>query len=195
MKIIITESQYNFLIENQEVVDRILDKISEKGIKSLSIDEKRYLDEFSKHKGNPDEFIDPAERYDERRGEKFTSNFRNIPNITFTFDDEEIEDDQSILHGTIDYGDKSYWGVLIVNKLGHLIDLDFVDSDYDMLPSNDEVDRFQDHIEGMEHEVKMFFEDDVIPNLILLGAEKHYHQKYGDSYIGESGHSLLVVII
>ena len=40
MKIIITESQYNFLIENQEVVDRILDKISEKGIKSLSIDEK-----------------------------------------------------------------------------------------------------------------------------------------------------------
>lgn len=166
MKIIITESQYNFLLENQEVVDRILDKISEKGIKSLSVDEKRYLDEFSKHKGNPDEFIDPAERYDERRGEKFTSNFRNIPNITFTFDDEEIEDDQSILHGTIDYGDKSYWGVLIVNKLGHLIDLDFVDSDYDMLPSNDEVDRFQDHIEGMEHEVKMFFEDDVIPNLI-----------------------------
>jgi len=128
MKIIITESQYKFLIENQEVVDRILDKISEKGIKSLSIDEKRYLDEFSKHKGHPDEFIDPAERYDERRGEKFTSNFRNIPNITFTFDDEEIEDNQSILHGTIDYGDKSYWGVLIVNKLGHLIDLDFVDS-------------------------------------------------------------------
>ena len=78
MKIIITESQYNFLIENQEVVDRILDKISEKGIKSLSIDEKRYLDEFSKHKGDPDEFIDPAERYDERQGEKFTSNFRNI---------------------------------------------------------------------------------------------------------------------
>jgi hypothetical protein len=168
MKIIITESQYNFLIENQEVVDRILDKIKEKGIKSLSIDEKRYLDEFSKHKGDPDEFIDPAERYDERRGEKFTSNFRNIPNITFTFDDEEIEDDQSILHGTIEYGDKSYWGVLIVNKLGHLIDLDFVDSDYNVLPSNDEVDRFQDHIEGMEHEVKMFFEVDVIPNLIEL---------------------------
>ena len=45
-------------------------------------------------------------------------------------------------------------------------DLDFVDLDYDMLPSDDEVDRFQNHIEGMEHEVKTFFEDEVIPNLI-----------------------------
>ena len=40
MKIIITESQYKFLVENQEVVDRILDKISEVGYESLSIDEK-----------------------------------------------------------------------------------------------------------------------------------------------------------
>ena len=88
MKIIITESQYKFLVENQEVVDRILDKISEIGYESLSIDEKKYLNHFSKHEGNPDEFVDPAERYDERRGEKFTSNFRGMPNITFTFDDE-----------------------------------------------------------------------------------------------------------
>jgi hypothetical protein len=166
MKIIITESQYKFLVESQEVVDRILDKISEVGYESLSIDEKKYLNQFSKHEGNPDEFVDPAERYDERRGEKFTSNFRGMPNITFTFDDEEVEGNQSILHGTIEFGDKVYWGVLIVNKLGHLIDLDFVDSDYDMSPSDENVDRFQDHIEGMEHEVKMFFEDDVIPNLL-----------------------------
>jgi hypothetical protein len=89
-----------------------------------------------------------------------------MPNIEFIFDDEEVEGDQTILHGTIEFRDKSYWGVLIVNKLGHLIDLDFVDSDYDMLPSDDEVDRFQNHIEGMEHEVKTFFEDEVIPNLI-----------------------------
>jgi hypothetical protein len=89
-----------------------------------------------------------------------------MPNIEFIFDDEEVEGYQTILHGTIEFGDKSYWGVLIVNKLGHLVDLDFVDSDYDMLPSDDEVDRFQNHIEGMEHEVKTFFEDEVIPNLI-----------------------------
>jgi hypothetical protein len=166
MKIIITESQYNFLVESQEVVDRILDKISERGYESLSIDEKKYLDHFSKHEGNPDEFVDPAERYDERRGERFTSNFRNMPNIEFIFDDEEVEGDQTILHGTIEFGDKSYWGVLMVNKLGHLVDLDFVDSEYNMSPSDDEVDRFQNHIEGMEHEVKTFFEDEVIPNLI-----------------------------
>jgi hypothetical protein len=89
-----------------------------------------------------------------------------MPNIEFIFDDEEVEGDQTILHGTIEFGDKSYWGVLMVNKLGHLVDLDFVDSEYDMSPSDDEVDRFQNHIEGMEHEVKTFFEDEVIPNLI-----------------------------
>jgi len=35
--------------ENQEEVDRILDKISDGGYGSLSIDEKRYLNAFSKH--------------------------------------------------------------------------------------------------------------------------------------------------
>ena len=49
MKIIITESQYKFLVENQEVVDRILDKISEIGYESLSIEEQKYLNHFSKH--------------------------------------------------------------------------------------------------------------------------------------------------
>ena len=166
MKIVITGSQYNRLFESQEVVDRILDKISETGFDSLSIDEKRYLKQFSQHEGDPYEFVDPAERYDGRRGEKFTSNFNNQPQITFTFDDEEVEGKEIHLHGLIEFGDKSYWGVLVTNKLGHLIDLDFVDADYDSLPSDEEVDRFQNHIEGMEHEVKMFFEDDVIPNLI-----------------------------
>ena len=55
---------------------------------------------------------------------------------------------------------------VLISDDGPGTDLDFVDSDYDMLPSDDEVDRFQNHIEGMEHEVKTFFEDEVIPNLI-----------------------------
>jgi hypothetical protein len=166
MKIIITESQYKFIVENQKEVDRILDKIGEKGFDSLSIDEKRYLDNFSKYEGHPDEFEDPSEKYDERTGNRYTSNFRSLPNITFIFDDQEQEGDEIIIHGTIEFQDKTYWGVIVVNKLGHLIDLDFVDSEYSMSPSDDEVDRFQYHIEGMEHEVKDFFEDEVIPNLL-----------------------------
>jgi hypothetical protein len=45
---IITESQYKQLLEDIEVVDRILDKISVQGKDSLSDEEKTYLDRYSK---------------------------------------------------------------------------------------------------------------------------------------------------
>jgi hypothetical protein len=45
---IITESKYRQLLEDMEIVDRILDKISAKGKDSLSDEEKEYLDKYSK---------------------------------------------------------------------------------------------------------------------------------------------------
>jgi hypothetical protein len=49
---IITESQYKQLLEDQEVIDRILDKISSQGIGSLEPKEKEYLDKHSKGEKN-----------------------------------------------------------------------------------------------------------------------------------------------
>ena len=176
MNIILTESQYRILLENQEEVDRILDKIGNGGYESLSVDEKRYLDAFSKHKGSPDEFVDPSESYDEREGnqsksyddregEKFTSSFNHIPKIEFVFDYEEQNEDETTLYGTIYFKDKEYIGGLFLNKMGHLIDFDFYDINEDPKSIHDDVGRFQDEIEGIKHEVKIFFEDDVIPAL------------------------------
>jgi len=45
---VITESQYKQLLEDMEVIDRILDKISAQGKDSLSDEEKEYLDRYSK---------------------------------------------------------------------------------------------------------------------------------------------------
>lgn len=165
MNIILTESQYRILLENQEEVDRILDKIGDGGYESLSVDEKRYLDSFSKHKGRPDEFVDPSESYDNREGEKFTSSFNHIPKIEFVFDYEEQNEDETTLYGTIYFKDKEYIGGLFLNKMGHLIDFDFYDINEDPKSIYDDVGRFQDEIEGIKHEVKIFFEDDVIPAL------------------------------
>ena len=165
MNIILTESQYRILLENQEEVDRILDKIGHGGYESLSVDEKRYLDSFSKHKGRPDEFVDPSESYDNREGEKFTSSFNHIPKIEFVFDYEEQNEDETTLYGTIYFKDKEYIGGLFLNKMGHLIDFDFYDINEDPKSIHDDVGRFQDEIEGIKHEVKIFFEDDVIPVL------------------------------
>jgi hypothetical protein len=166
MNIIITESQYHILLENQEEIDRILDKISDGGYESLSTEEKRYLDAFSKHEGRPDDFVDPSESYDEREGEKFTSSFNHIPKIEFVFDYEEQTENETALYGTIFYQDKEYIGGLFLNKMGYLIDFDFYDINEEPKSINDEVGRFQDEIEGIENEVKMFFEDEVIPSLI-----------------------------
>jgi hypothetical protein len=43
MKIIITESQYRFLVENTTEINQILDKISKSGFDSLSKLEKKRL--------------------------------------------------------------------------------------------------------------------------------------------------------
>ena len=56
---IITESQYKQLLEDIEIVNRILDKISSKGIDSLSPYEKEYLDTYAQEKELPPvEFLD-----------------------------------------------------------------------------------------------------------------------------------------
>lgn len=45
---LITESEYKKLLENQTIINKILDKISEKGIESLTPEEKEYLTKYSK---------------------------------------------------------------------------------------------------------------------------------------------------
>jgi len=58
---IITEGQYKQLLEDMEVVNRILDKISSQGKDSLTPAEKKYLDAYSK--GERD-LEDPAHHRD-----------------------------------------------------------------------------------------------------------------------------------
>jgi hypothetical protein len=52
LKQIIKEEIYKVLNENQELVDRILDKISKNGLNSLTYTEKQYLDKFGKNDPN-----------------------------------------------------------------------------------------------------------------------------------------------
>lgn len=161
MKYLITESQYQLLLENQEYVDSLLDKITDKGYDSLSIDEKRYLKYYSEHTnkgGNPEEFVDPSEVYDEREGEVFKGMLADQP-IEFTFSEEVIEDDDIDYYGEIKFGTKEYFGTFTTDRNGYLKGVDFSNVD-------DEEDyRLQDVIEGLEHELEMFFYEDVIKYL------------------------------
>ena len=161
MKYLITESQYEILLENQKYVDSLLDKISEKGYESLSIDEKRYLKYYSEHTskgGNSEEFVDPSEVYDEREGEVFEGMLADQP-IQFTFSEESSDGEDVDYFGEIKFGGKEYLGVFTTDSKGYLKGVDFYNVD-------DEEDyRFQDVIEGLEHELEMFFYEDIISHL------------------------------
>ena len=47
MKIIITETQYRFLVENTQEIDQILEKISKIGYENLENEEKMTLNRYS----------------------------------------------------------------------------------------------------------------------------------------------------
>ena len=55
MKIIVTENQVNrlFINENEELLNKILDKIGEYGMDSLTDNERKFLDDMSKDKVDP----------------------------------------------------------------------------------------------------------------------------------------------
>lgn len=160
MKYIISESQL-VMLENKNYVDSLLDKISEKGFDSLSIDEKKYLKHYSEHTskgGNPDEFVDPSEVYDEREGMIIDDHISGLP-IQFTFSEESDNQYGIGYYGELQFDDNEYLGVIISDERGNLVDYDF----YSVLSDDDT--RLQDNIEGLEHEISVFFSEKVIPEL------------------------------
>jgi hypothetical protein len=161
MKIIISETQYLRLMEGNQVIDTILDKISS-GDK-LMIDEKKCLDAYSeylKKGGYPEDFKCPELEYDEREGKVFVSNFKGLPEIKFTFSEELNQGDEIQYFGEIQFDGEEYLGVIITDGRGFL-------TDYDFYNVSDELNdySFNDVIEGIKHEVGVFFQDEVIPEL------------------------------
>jgi hypothetical protein len=165
-KIIITENQLRLLLENQEYVNSLLDKIGTKGIESLTPSEKKYLDGLSSHEGHIDDYDDPnyEDDYDERRGEKITSSLPNLPQLQFVFDYEEREGNEILLYGSVYFQGNEYVGVIVTNENGNLIDFDFQVAEIDF--DDTEVTNLLDDAQGLEHELSVFFENDVIPALM-----------------------------
>lgn len=181
MKIIITESQYRFLVENTQEIDQILDKMGEIGYENLENEEKMTLNAYSEHlkSGKKDEFRpnlgQNEPEFDDKSGEKWSKKLADGSTFTFQFDYDEEDMGTKLLFGIIYWGDTEWVGCIVVdddNKLGML---DFVEDTgdyqtYDMTdpfskPEGGNERYLDDELGKLISEVEYFVEEVIIPDL------------------------------
>jgi hypothetical protein len=181
MKIIITESQYRFLVENTQEIDQILDKMSENGYENLSNDEKMTLKDYSEwlNKGEKGEFTPqntPKNTdFEGKMGENWTRTLQDGSEFTFQFDYEEIENDVELYFGVVKWGGTEWVGCIVAEKDGSLALLDFVEDtgDYETYDNTQISSKFEpkthrylnQELGKLEDEVDYYIEEVIIPEL------------------------------
>lgn len=178
MKIVITESQYQKLVENIEKIDDILDKLGEIGYENLDNEEKMTLNRYSEwlNSGQKGDFmgeITPKNtNFEDKSGQKWSKKLADGTTFTFQFDYDEIEEDVELYFGTVYWGGKEWIGCIVAEKDGELGLLDFAeDTDlesYDVEteedPSNTKY--LTDNLGDLNDEVDFFIEEEIIPELM-----------------------------
>ena len=182
MKIIITESQYQKLVENIEIIDDILDKMGEIGYENLENDEKMTLKRYSEwlNSGKKGDFmgeITPKNTdFEAKSGEEFSTFLSDGSELSFRYDYSDILDTENIHYGSVNWHGEEWIGLIATDKGDEITEIDFVldqdsfqtyDSEDQMAGYDEENEkRLQDELGKDIHQVKYFFQEDVIPNLV-----------------------------
>ena len=182
MKIIITESQYRFLVENTQEIDQILDKMGENGYENLSNDEKMTLKSYSEwlNQGKKGEFTPqntPKNTdFDDKSGEKWTRKLQDGSEFTFKYEYDEVDGDIKMFFGIVYWGGTEWAGCIVVDDDGSLAMLDFVEDtgDYETYDITDpfarpegKEDRYLiNELGNLIDEVEYFVEETIIPDLL-----------------------------
>jgi len=181
MKIVITESQYRFLTENIQVIDDILDKMSEIGYENLENDEKMTLNKYSEwlNSGKKGDFmgeITPKnDDFGAKIGDEFTTYLSDGSEFSFRFDYSDILKNENLYFGSVKWQGQDWIGLIATDKKDNLTEIDFVlDQDLQTYDSDDEFAgydeekerRLQDEMGNKDlSQVKYFFMEEVIPHL------------------------------
>ena len=182
MKIIITESQYRFLVENTTEINKILDKLGEIGYENLENEEKMTLNKYSEwlNSGQKGDFMDeitPKKKDTEPLvGDEYTTYLKDGSEFSYRFDYDEITDTENLYFGSVNWHGEEWVGLIATNKRGDLTEIDFT-LDQDSFQTYDSDDEFAGYDEDQEkrlqdelgkdiHQVKYFFQEEVIPNLM-----------------------------
>lgn len=182
MKILITEEQYQYILENTQEIDDILDKINDFGYETLSDLEKTTLNHYSEwlKSGKKDDFSpkndDFFDENDENTGEEFDTVLKDGSRFSYRFDYKEdiIEnksDKWTHFYGTVIWNDQEWVGVIVYNdKMNKITEIDFFLESYEghgdtLIHSMGEEVRLQDELGRLLPQVIYFLSEDVIPNL------------------------------
>ena len=182
MKIIITESQYRKLMENVQIIDDILDKMSEIGYENLENDEKITLNQYSEwlNSGQNGDFSPEIgsdnDEFNDKSGEEYTTYLPDGSEFSFRYDYSDILSDENIHYGSVKWHSEEWTGLIATNKNDELTEIDFIlDTDsFQTYDSNDEFagydeskeTRLQNELGNDIHQVKYFFQEEVIPSLV-----------------------------
>lgn len=158
MKIIINENQFKVIVENQKVLDAILDKINAEGIDSLTFREREFLDKYSKGK-SPDEL---GGDINYKKGTVVKSSFPGIPPFKFIFNEVNETADGIEYYGSFYFQGDEYIGAFVCDKDNNLESTEFSIWGIDDKKPVDLMETAQ----GLEHEIELFFEDEVLPALM-----------------------------
>jgi hypothetical protein len=181
MKIIITESQYRFLVENTQEIDQILDKMNEIGYENLENEDKMTLKAYSEwlNSGKKGEFTPQNTLkntdFEGKTGENWTRTLQDGSEFTFQFDYEEIENDVELYFGVVKWNDTEWVGCIVAEKDGSLALLDFVEDtgDFETYDNTQISSKFEpkshkylnNELGNLEDEVDYFVEEVIIPEL------------------------------
>jgi len=189
MKIMITESQYRFLVENTTEINHILDKISEIGYENLENDEKSTLNRYSEwlNSGKKGEFIPQNtsksddlggadDDSDDKSGNEYTTYLPDGSEFSYTYGYSEVLTKEILHYGVVKYHGDQWSGLIVTDNNGKITEIDFVlESDgFQSYDSNDEFAgydeekevRLQDELENDIDQVKYFLQDEVISDLM-----------------------------
>lgn len=189
MKIIITESQYRFLMENTAEIDHILDKVSEIGYENLENDEKSTLNRYSEwlNSGKKGEFIPQNtsksddlggadDDSDDKSGNEYTTYLPDGSGFSFRYDYSDVLTEEILHYGVVKYHGEDWSGLIATNNNGKITEIDFVleSNGFQSYDSNDELGRYdeekevrlQDVLGNDLHQVKYFLQEEVISDLM-----------------------------
>jgi hypothetical protein len=161
-------SKRRYITENYPIVNSILDKMSEYGYQNLENEEKIILNKYSEwlnsvKKWDFEEIINPKTiDYGQKEGNKFTTTLADDSEFVFKYDYTDELEDEDIHYGVVYWNDQEWVGLFATDKGEKITEIDFVcDEDFS---GNEE--RLQDTLGKQIYQVRMFFEDEVIPGLM-----------------------------